>query len=67
MFAFTSMGGKINTSMNKDHAPTTFIMNGENYHQIESLLTLPGKQPKIAQLYVYDTENGIKNRMAFVT
>jgi len=66
MFAFTSMGGNIDTTMNKGKAPPTFVLNGENYHQIGSLLPMPGKPPKFAQLYVYDTDNEIKNRMQAV-
>ncbi|MCI02662.1 helicase-like protein, partial [Trifolium medium] len=58
--------GKIDTSLNDGNAPPMFIMNGENYHQIGSLLPLPGKQPKFAQLYVYDTDNEISNRMTAV-
>jgi hypothetical protein len=60
------MGGKINTSQNNGNRPPVFVMNGENYHQIGSLLPLPGEQPKFTQLYIYDTENEISNRMAAV-
>ncbi|WJX54791.1 DNA helicase [Trifolium repens] len=66
MFAFTSIGGKIDISRNRGKAPPVFIMNGENYHQIGSLLPLPGKSPKFAQLYIYDTDNEVANRMAAV-
>jgi len=66
MFAFTSMGGKVNKSINDGNAPPTFVMSGENYHQIGSLLPFPGTQPKFAQLYIYDTENEINNRMSVV-
>jgi hypothetical protein len=66
MFAFTSMGGKIDSSMNSGNAPPTFVLNGENYHRIGSLLPMEGDEPKFAQLYVYDTDNEIKNRMAAV-
>jgi len=66
MFAFTSMGGNIDSSMNKGVAPPTFVLNDENYHQIGSLLPQPGNQPKFAQLYIYDTNNEIKNRMTSV-
>ncbi|GAU33275.1 hypothetical protein TSUD_279490 [Trifolium subterraneum] len=38
MFAFTSMGGNIDTSRNDGNAPPTFVLNGENYHHIASLL-----------------------------
>jgi hypothetical protein len=60
------MRGKNNATINKGKASSTFVMNGENYHQIGSLLPMPEKQPKFAQLYVYDTDNEIKKRMAFV-
>jgi hypothetical protein len=66
MFAFTSIGGRINRTRNDGRGPPIFIMNGENYHQIGSLLPLPGKPPKFAQLYIYDTDNEIANRMAAV-
>ncbi|MCH80864.1 ATP-dependent DNA helicase PIF1, partial [Trifolium medium] len=66
MFAFTSMGGKINTSMNTGNAPPTFVLNGENYHLIGSLMPPIGDQPKFAQLYIYDTDNEVSNRMAAV-
>jgi hypothetical protein len=66
MFAFTSLGGKVNNEMNTGHAPPTFIMNGENYHQIGSLFPVTGNEPKFAQLYIYATENDIRNRMSAV-
>ncbi|GAU38772.1 hypothetical protein TSUD_279250 [Trifolium subterraneum] len=56
-------GGKTNTSLNDGRAPPMFIMNGENYHHIGSLLPMPGQKPKFAQLYIYDTDNEINNRM----
>jgi len=63
MFAFTSMGGRVNNAMNNGNAPPMFVMNGENYHQIGSLLPLTGNQPKFFQLYIYiyiyDTDNEI--------
>jgi len=66
MFAFTSMGGKVDNSMNNGNAPPLFVMNGENYHHIGSLLPMDGNQPKFAQLYIYDTDNEIQNRMTAV-
>ncbi|XP_045798031.1 uncharacterized protein LOC123892273 [Trifolium pratense] len=66
MFAFTSMGGRIHTSINSGNAPPAFVLNGENYHLIGSLLPLPNRPPKFAQLYIYDTENEISNRMSSV-
>ncbi|CAK8539763.1 unnamed protein product [Lathyrus sativus] len=60
------MGSKINTSLNDGNAPPLCVMNGENYHQIGSLLPLPGKSPKFAQLYIRETYNEIANRMVVV-
>ena len=62
MFSFTSIGGKIDTSMNNGSAPQQFILNGQNYHRIGSLLPEHGSKPKFAQLYIYDTENEMSNR-----
>lgn len=66
MFSFTSMGEKIETSINNGSAPVIFVMSGENYHRIESMLPAQGSQPKFAQLYIYDTNNNVKNRMSAV-
>nr|KYP72056.1 hypothetical protein KK1_011343 [Cajanus cajan] len=38
-------------------------MSGENYHRIGSLLPNPGEQPKFSQLYIYDTENEVTNKI----
>jgi hypothetical protein len=66
MFAFTSMGATIDKTKNDGNAPPVFVLNGENYHQIGSLLPKDGDQPKFAQLYIYDTDNELSNRMAAV-
>lgn len=63
MFSFTSMGGKVDISVNQSRGPRTFKLFGQNYHQIGSLLPLDGSTPKFAQLYIYDTENEVKNRL----
>nr|KAJ0191261.1 hypothetical protein LSAT_V11C800441380 [Lactuca sativa] len=62
MFSFTSMGGKIDSSINKGNAPYTFRFSGQNYHTMGSLLPSYGSKPKFSQLYIYDTENEISNR-----
>lgn len=43
MFSFTSMGGKVDDSINKKRGPKTFKLSGQKYHQIGSLL--PPKDP----------------------
>ncbi|KAL7602055.1 hypothetical protein Lser_V15G21000 [Lactuca serriola] len=62
MFSFTSMGGKIDTSINRGNAPYIFRLGGQNYHSIGSLLPSKESNPKFSQLYIYDTENEISNR-----
>ncbi|MCH79313.1 ATP-dependent DNA helicase PIF1 [Trifolium medium] len=64
MFAFTSMGGQANTKINNGGGPPQFILSGQNYHRIGSLLPEPGTTPKFAQLYIYDTQNEVENRAA---
>ncbi|XP_052621075.1 uncharacterized protein LOC111890590 [Lactuca sativa] len=62
MFSFTSMDGKIDSSINRGNAPYIFRHNGQNYHSIGSLLPEQGLKPKFSQLYIYDTDNEITNR-----
>ena len=62
MFSFTSMGGKIDSSINRGNAPYIFRLSGQNYHSIGSLLPERGLKPKFSQLYIYDTDNEIANR-----
>ncbi|XP_057763551.1 uncharacterized protein LOC130984017 [Arachis stenosperma] len=67
MFAFTSFGGKVDKSINQGRAPPTFILHGQNYHLMGSLLPTEGSTAKFAQLYIYDTENEINNRTSVVS
>ncbi|KAI9072383.1 hypothetical protein K1719_045664 [Acacia pycnantha] len=60
MFCFTSMGGKIDHSINsKGGGPYSFVLSGQNHHLIGSLLPPQGNPPVYSQLYIYDTENEI--------
>ncbi|XP_019163439.1 PREDICTED: uncharacterized protein LOC109159782 [Ipomoea nil] len=63
MFCFTSMGGKIDKSVNKGGAPPIFRLSGQNYHLMGTLLPEQGKEPHFAQLYIYDTANEKINRI----
>ncbi|KAL8488394.1 hypothetical protein ACS0TY_024608 [Phlomoides rotata] len=63
MFSFMSMGGKIDRSINKDGAPFIFKLNGTNYHQIGSMLPQQEEHPRFSQLYIYDIENEVPNRI----
>ncbi|XP_057414959.1 uncharacterized protein LOC130709848 [Lotus japonicus] len=63
MFAFTSIGGKVDCGLNDGRGPPQFVISGQNYHRIGSLLPVEGDNPKFAQLYIYDTRNEVQNRM----
>ena len=66
MFSFTSMGGKIDKSINTGRAPPIFRLNGQNHHLIGVLLPTERAPPKFAQLYVHDTANEVANRISAI-
>ncbi|XP_057455361.1 uncharacterized protein LOC130746681 isoform X2 [Lotus japonicus] len=63
MFAFTSIGGKVESAVNNGGGPPQFVLSGQNYHRIGTLLPQDADTPKFAQLYMYDTHNENDNRM----
>nr|XP_025676655.2 uncharacterized protein LOC112776643 [Arachis hypogaea] len=67
MFAFTSLGGKVDKVINRGRGPPTFILCGQNYHLLGSLIPPEGSTAKFAQLYIYDTDNEISNRIQVVS
>ncbi|XP_025608030.1 uncharacterized protein [Arachis hypogaea] len=66
MFSFTSMAGKINHKINNGSDPPSFILSGQNYHSIGSLIPQANEKPRFAQLYIYDTDNEIHNRISAI-
>ena len=64
IFAFTSMGAKIDNTVNLRPGPYVYKISGQNYHRIGGLIPGQGKTPKFSQLYVHDTENEIQNRLS---
>ncbi|XP_054819066.1 uncharacterized protein LOC129318368 [Prosopis cineraria] len=67
MFCFTSMRGQINHDLNNGGGPYTFVLTGQNYHRLGSLVPLLGASPVYSQLYIYDTDNEITNRINTVS
>lgn len=67
LFSFTSMGGKVGENMLGNRGPYTFRVHGENYHRIGSLLPKAGKPPQFCQLYIYDTEHEVRNRISILS
>ncbi|KAJ3685199.1 hypothetical protein LUZ61_014363 [Rhynchospora tenuis] len=64
MFAFTSMGVRIDHQINRSTGPYVFRVSGQICHRIGSLVPAEGHRPSYAQLYFYDTGNEIENRIA---
>ena len=54
MFTFTSFGGKVEHSVNDGTGPPQFILSGQNFHRLGTLLPKSGEKPKFAQNYIYD-------------
>ncbi|XP_024319294.1 uncharacterized protein LOC100839430 [Brachypodium distachyon] len=63
MFAMTSMGAKVIESINDGHGPYVFKISGQVCHRIGTLRPCDGHPPEYCQLYIYDTENEITNRI----
>ncbi|KAK1357534.1 hypothetical protein POM88_050790 [Heracleum sosnowskyi] len=66
LFAFTSTGGRVDHSINCGGAPYIYRLNGQNHHLFGSLIPDSGEDPKFCQLYIYDTENEVRNRMKWI-
>ncbi|OMO49584.1 DNA helicase PIF1, ATP-dependent [Corchorus capsularis] len=67
LFQFTSLGAKVDNDVNKRPGPYVFLLNGLTYHRIGSLLPVDGSSPKFAQLYVYDSDKEIDQRIQALT
>ncbi|RYR37714.1 hypothetical protein Ahy_A09g042591 [Arachis hypogaea] len=63
IFSFTSMAGRINNNINNGTAPPTFLLSGQNYHCVGSLLPSANNSLKFAQLYIYHSNNEVENRI----
>ncbi|KAJ1699041.1 hypothetical protein LUZ63_007553 [Rhynchospora breviuscula] len=66
MFAFSSMGVKLDQQINRSAGPYVFRVSGQACHRIGSLTPPEGQRPAYAQLYFYDTANEVQNRIASV-
>ncbi|KAK1565724.1 hypothetical protein Q3G72_033350 [Acer saccharum] len=63
IFSFTSTGAKVDNTINVGGGPYIYRISGQNHHLMGSLLLATGEKPKFAQLYIYDTENEVMNRL----
>ncbi|GJS88090.1 DNA helicase [Tanacetum coccineum] len=64
MFSMTSLGAHIDESINNGRGPYVFKISGQLYHWIGSLCPAEGEPPRFLQLYIYDTDNEVDNRMS---
>ncbi|GKC07837.1 retrotransposon-like protein [Tanacetum coccineum] len=53
----------LNSRMNQNQGR----LQGENYHIISDLMVKPNEKPKFAQLYIFDTQNELQNRIDVVS
>ncbi|KAL6662326.1 hypothetical protein ACP70R_000185 [Stipagrostis hirtigluma subsp. patula] len=63
LFAFTSIGARIDRDINDGRGPYVFRINGQVHHRIGSLLPADGEPPQFVELYIYDTDHEIDNRI----
>ena len=63
MFAFSSPGFKVDKGIEPGRGPPTIRIQGQSCHRMGSMIPVAGKTPKFAQLYIFDTENELQNRI----
>ena len=63
MFSMTSFGANVDHAVNEDRGPYVFKICGQISHTIGSLSPDPVKGPRFLQLYLFDTEHKVQNRL----
>ena len=65
VLSFTSVGARIDEQLATGRQGVfTYRLKGELIHRIGSLLPAEGNAPAFLQMYIYDTQNEVDNRMA---
>ncbi|PWA48228.1 hypothetical protein CTI12_AA491210 [Artemisia annua] len=64
MFAMTSFGATIDNSLNMGRGPYVFRVSGQIYHWIGGFCLAGDDIPRFLQLYIYDTEHEVRNRLS---
>ena len=68
LLSFTSCGAKVDESLLVERTGVfTYRIHGEMFHLIGSILPDDGQRPSFLQLYFYDTDNELDNRMRYMT
>ncbi|KAL3654636.1 hypothetical protein CASFOL_001621 [Castilleja foliolosa] len=65
MFSMTSFGARVDDAVNDGHGPYVFKVSGQVSHWIGSICPPDNEHPRFLQLYIYDTENEVTNRLRF--
>ncbi|KAI9181165.1 hypothetical protein LWI28_012080 [Acer negundo] len=63
IFSFTSTGAKVDKTINVGGGPYVYCISEQNHHLMSLLLHATGEKPEFAQLYIYDIENEVMNRL----
>ncbi|GKD46197.1 hypothetical protein Tco_1270842 [Tanacetum coccineum] len=63
MLSMNSLGAHIDESINVGRGPYVFKISGQLYHWIGSLCPAEGEPSRFLQLYLYDTDNEVDNRL----
>lgn len=63
MFSMTSFGAKVDETVNRHAGPYTFKVSGQICHRIGSFCPEGSNIPRFLQLYLYDTDNEVGNRL----
>ncbi|MCO5599595.1 hypothetical protein L7F22_053701 [Adiantum nelumboides] len=63
VMAFASLGANIDNSLMGTSGAYCFRVHGSLYHRVGSLVPHNAGPPKFAQMYVYDTDHEVQNRM----
>ncbi|KAD6454133.1 hypothetical protein E3N88_08839 [Mikania micrantha] len=67
MFSMTSFGAKIDKHVNDGSGPYVFKIEGQIHHWLGTLCPPPNQNPRFLQMYIYDTENELTNRLRAFT
>ncbi|CAL1396899.1 unnamed protein product [Linum trigynum] len=62
-FSFTSFGAQLDARASRTRGPYSFVICGENYHCMGSLLPVDGQRPRYSQLYVFDPHTELADRL----
>ncbi|XP_071688736.1 uncharacterized protein [Rutidosis leptorrhynchoides] len=63
MFSMMSFCARIDENINDGRSPYVFKISGQIYHWLGSMCPEQGSPPRFLQLYIYDTDHEVENRM----